>query len=87
MTSSLHNTITRGKSKLMFATCVAFTAGIIALLGLVTFYLIKIGISSLNWEFFTSLPSGDPKNPGGHAGTKQGGADKGACGGLSAGRD
>jgi phosphate transport system permease protein len=65
MTSSLYNTFTRGKSKLMFATCVAFTAGIIALLGLVTFYLISIGISSLTWDFFTSLPSGDPKNPGG----------------------
>jgi phosphate transport system permease protein len=32
---------------------------------LVLFYLLKMGFSSLNWAFFTQLPSPDPDQPGG----------------------
>lgn len=53
------------QSNAMFGTCIAFAASILALLGLVTVYLFSIGVSSLSWEFFTALPSGDAASPGG----------------------
>jgi phosphate transport system permease protein len=38
---------------------------ILSLLALVTGYLLKIGFSSISWDFFTQLPTGDPSHPGG----------------------
>jgi len=52
-------------SRVMFGVCVVFTVVILLLLGLVTGYLLSIGIGSLSWDFFTKLPTGDPANPGG----------------------
>lgn len=45
--------------------CYAFTFLILLILGLVTLYLGWIGISSLSWDFFTKLPTADPRSPGG----------------------
>lgn len=49
----------------MFCVCILFTATILLLLVLVTGYLLSIGARSLSWSFFTELPSGDPRHPGG----------------------
>src|SRR2546421_5493082 len=38
---------------------------ILCLLALVIRYLLKIGFSSIAWDFFTQLPTGDPTSPGG----------------------
>ena len=65
MTQSVHNLIDRWKSRLMLGVCVVFTACILALLGLVTAYLLSIGFKSLSLSFFTDLPTGEVENPGG----------------------
>lgn len=52
----LYNVLSRNYSRLMFGLCVAFTVIIIAILALVTGYLISIGASSLSVDFFTKLP-------------------------------
>ncbi len=49
----------------MYGVCIAFTVFILAILVLVTAYLIYLGFSALSVDFFTQIPSGDPKNPGG----------------------
>ncbi len=43
----------------MFVACVMFTAAILALLALVTGYLISIGAASLSVDFFTKTPTGE----------------------------
>ena len=49
----------------MFGVCIAFTIGILAILGLITAYLVSIGASSISADFFTELPTGRPEDPGG----------------------
>src|SRR5207248_4607577 len=65
MNSQTFDRISRVKSSLAYGICVAFTLLILALLALVIGYLLKIGFSSISWDFFTQLPTGDPSNPGG----------------------
>jgi phosphate transport system permease protein len=67
MTSSLHNRIARAKSQLMYGACILATVFILALLVLVTGYLLSIGFSSLSFAFFTKdpIPLGLPGAPGG----------------------
>jgi len=49
----------------MFGLCAGGAALIIAILLFVIGYLVWIGVSSLSWEFLTSVPTGDVANPGG----------------------
>lgn len=65
MTPSLHNTLARYKSNTMYLVCIVYTALILALLVLVTGYLVSIGFDSISWAFFTEVPSGDVTDPGG----------------------
>jgi phosphate transport system permease protein len=60
-------TLSRAKSKVMFAIAVLFTGIILALLVLVIGYLTHIGFKSLHWTFFTkmSIAQGMPGAPGG----------------------
>jgi phosphate transport system permease protein len=62
---SIYGSYTRLKSHLMLAACFACTAGILLILVLVLGYLVSIGFRSLHWSFFTELPTGTPRNPGG----------------------
>lgn len=52
-------------SRVMLSLCVAFTVLIVVLLVLVTGYLLKLGFTSLSWEFFTQVPTGRLDKPGG----------------------
>lgn len=65
MTPSFHNTLARYKSNTMYLVCIVYTVMILALLVLVTGYLVSIGFKSISWEFFTQVPSGDVTDPGG----------------------
>ena len=65
MTPTLHNTLARYKSNTMYVVCICYTAIILALLVLVTGYLVSIGLKSISWAFFTQVPSGDVTDPGG----------------------
>ena len=58
MSPSLHNAIDRFKSRTMLVVCVLFTVAILALLALVTGYLVSIGAASLSLDFFTDTPTG-----------------------------
>ena len=49
---------TRYKSRTAFLLCIGFAAVILALLALVTGYLLSIGCKSLSWHFFTEYPTG-----------------------------
>ncbi len=63
--SGFYTTFSRTKSNVMLGICVAFTLSILALLALVTGYLVFRGIGSLSVAFFTQLPSGRVNDPGG----------------------
>ena len=67
MDHALYNLYSRGKSRVMFTVCIAFTAIILAVLVLVTGYLITIGAGSISLDFFTKLPipADMPGYPGG----------------------
>src|SRR4051812_37090788 len=65
MRMEAYDRFSRIKSSIAWGTCVVFTAMILALLALVTGYLLKIGFSSINWDFFTQLPTDNPADPGG----------------------
>ncbi|HEY2588417.1 MAG TPA: phosphate ABC transporter permease PstA [Tepidisphaeraceae bacterium] len=52
----VYNIFSRNYSRVMFGLCVLFTGIILALLVLVTGYLISIGAHSLSIDFFTRLP-------------------------------
>jgi len=69
MDRKLYTLYSRNYSRFMFGLCVAFTVVILALLALVTGYLISIGAASLSWDFFTKLPipRGMDGYPGGMA--------------------
>jgi len=62
-----HQKYTKIKSGVMFTLCCAFTAVILAVLGLVIGYLFWIGASGLSLSFFTEgpIPIGTPGAPGG----------------------
>jgi len=64
---TLYIKFTRRYSQFMFGLCIAFTALILAILVLVTGYLLSIGASSLSWDFFTKvqIPNGMEGYPGG----------------------
>ena len=62
---SPYNTFVRTMSNVMLGICVGFTAFILALLILVTGYLAVKGVGSLSWAFFSEVPSGLVKDPGG----------------------
>jgi phosphate transport system permease protein len=49
----------------MYGMCVIFTFFIVSLLFIVTGYLLSLGFTSISWDFFTRLPTGDPADPGG----------------------
>lgn len=49
----------------MMALCAGFGIFIVALLLLITGYLVVRGVGGLSVEFFTRLPTGDPADPGG----------------------
>src|SRR5947209_8261394 len=67
MNATLHNSIAAGKSRFMYGICVLFTVFILALLALVTGYLVSIGLHSLNLSFFRldPIPPGMAGAPGG----------------------
>src|SRR3954467_6396938 len=65
MRSEVYDRLSRLRSNVAYCICVGFTLLILSLLALVTGYLLKIGFSSISWDFFTQLPTGDPSNPGG----------------------
>ena len=65
MSPTLHNKFSRWHSGALYALCIAFTVFILALLVLVTGYLVSIGWSSLSLEFFTAVPTGRTDDPGG----------------------
>ncbi len=55
----------RAVSHAMFAVCALFAASIVTVLVLITGYLLSIGVSSISLEFFTRVPTGDARDPGG----------------------
>lgn len=55
------------KSGVMSTISVVATIAVVMPLGLVTFYLVKSGASSLDWNFFTQLPKGAGEAGGGMA--------------------
>lgn len=57
----------RSLSGVMLATCTVFTILILLTLVLVTGYLLYMGFSSINMNFFTKVPTYDEANPGGMA--------------------
>lgn len=65
MTGSFAEFRRRTFSSIMFGLCAGGAALIIAILLFVIGYLVWIGVSSLSWEFLTSVPTGDVANPGG----------------------
>jgi phosphate transport system permease protein len=56
MTGSVHNVLTRASSRLMYAACIGCTLVIVALLVLVSAYLIGKGWDSLDFSFFSRDP-------------------------------
>lgn len=65
MHPSAYKVLQRSTSITMFAVCAAFALAIVVILGLVTAYLVSIGIGSLSLDFFLKVPTGDVANPGG----------------------
>lgn len=65
MDQTLNDKVARVTSGTMYAVCIVFTIGILAVLGLITAYLVSIGISSISMDFFTELPTGRHDDPGG----------------------
>lgn len=66
-TATAYDRITRFRSRVAYATCAAFAAIIVALLVLVTGYLVSIGVQSISVAFFTEnpIPKGAAGYPGG----------------------
>ena len=67
MSPSTSDAIARWKSRVLFMTCIVFTAAILSALALVMAYLVSIGMHSLSWQFFTEvpIPPGMAGEPGG----------------------
>jgi phosphate transport system permease protein len=60
-----NDSVARWFSRIMYCVCMAFAAAILSLLALITGYLISKGWNCVSLQFFTQLPGGDPKDPGG----------------------
>ena len=58
MALSVNDKIARVTSGTMYAVCITFTVLILSVLGLITAYLVSIGVSSISLDFFTELPTG-----------------------------
>lgn len=67
MTNTWHHRWRKVKSSLVSGLCLTCALAVIAPLGLVLFYLIKAGASSLNLHFFTQLPKPPGEVGGGMA--------------------
>ena len=67
MSPSTSDAIARWKSRVLFTTCIVFTAAILSILALVIAYLVSIGMHSLSRQFFTEvpIPPGMAGEPGG----------------------
>jgi phosphate transport system permease protein len=67
--SSTHHNFRKAKSLAMNGLCVVCAVLVILPLGLILFYLIQKGASSLNWAFFTGIPKpvGEPGGGMGNA--------------------
>ncbi len=67
MARTLHNRFSYIRSDIMLLVCIAFASLIVALLVLITGYLLSLGFSSLNVAFFTKepIPIGMAGAPGG----------------------
>jgi phosphate transport system permease protein len=67
MVTSIHNTLARIRSRVMYTACILCTIIILGLLVLVTGYLFSLGASSLSAAFFTQdpIPLAMPGAPGG----------------------
>ena len=63
----MHNFLARASSRVMYAGCILCTAVILAVLVMVTAYLVGIGWHSISWAFFTQdpIPLGMEGAPGG----------------------
>ena len=51
----------------MYVLCAVFAVAIVAILGWVLQYLIRLGLPGLSVDFFTRVPTGDVTDPGGMA--------------------
>ncbi len=60
-----NNSTARIVSGLMLGATAAASVLIVAVLGLVLAYLLIRGLDGLSIDFFTRMPTGDPKDPGG----------------------
>jgi phosphate transport system permease protein len=67
MARSIHNRLSYIRSDIMLLVCIGFAALIVGLLVLITGYLLSLGFSSLNLDFFTKepIPVGMAGAPGG----------------------
>lgn len=65
MSQTLYANFAKVHSRVMQGLCIAFAAAILFVLALVTTYLVYLGASSISWEFFSQVPSGDVHKPGG----------------------
>jgi phosphate transport system permease protein len=65
--TALHNDFARILSHVMLGVCILFTVLILALLVVVTGYLVSLGFANLHWSFFTrdTIPIGMDGAPGG----------------------
>ena len=57
MTVTSNHYLRRSKNLLMNALSVACAVLVISPLGLILFYLVRQGVTALNWDFFTHLPA------------------------------
>ncbi len=62
---TLHDTVRRATSRVMYIACITAAITIVGVLGLVTWFIFASGASHLSMDFFTQLPTGDPAQPGG----------------------
>jgi phosphate transport system permease protein len=67
MPESVHNRLSYIRSDVMLILCIIFAGLIVALLVLITGYLLSLGVHSINLDFFTKepIPIGMPGSPGG----------------------
>ena len=64
---AVHQRLSRTTSRGMYLACAASTLVILALLALITGYLVVKGFGSLSWGLLTRTETGDPTDPGGIA--------------------
>lgn len=58
-------TLDRAISLVMQGVCVAFAGFVLALLGLILYFLFVRGLAAIDWTFFATAPTGDVHHPGG----------------------